>query len=378
MLQLDETSQPSHKNNQINELMKTQVLKVAHENEDNDYLKYLKPTGYRVSGYDSMKLMDDLRIRISGNGGKIEQSYTYIDPWSARSWLTIAHQVDYQNVQSVTPLDSVVESIHDALLETIDWDHHSLEVIVLGPGDAKQETRLLQTIKAKIPQIQKLYICLVEISKELLECAEKNITAAFKDESHVHLLSVPGDFLHLPHYNELFFKSPRNKRKRLLVMLGGTFSNLDSELEFVRNSLGGFHPGDMFLADFGLNIYAPANDKEQILSKDPYIQGNPKWKKTLEEFIIGPFRRHRDDYEYIEFTPVLDETFCPVKGSYCIEMKVTVICKDGSEKVFRAHRVKRYDGKLLVKAVCAEGWNTRNGWVYGSQQERALNLWQKR
>jgi len=343
----------------------------------NDYLKYLKPTGYHISGYDPFKLMNELRVRVIGNGGRIEQSLSYMDPWSARSWLSVANHPDYQNAQNGTPFHSVAESVRDTLIETPDWDKQSLEVIILGPGDCKQEIRLIQMIREQLPSIKQFYICLIEISQELLHCAESNLANAFKNESNVFVLSVPGDFTHLPQYHELFFTPYRSQRKRLLVMLGATFANLDSEIEFVRHSLGGFRTGDMLLADFGLTVYGPAHDKEQIQAKDPYLQSNNRWKSTLEEFIVGPFKRLREDYKHIDFSPTLDETFCVVKGSYCIEMKVTVTCKDESKKIFYVHRVKRYDGKQLVKAVCAEGWNTRNGWVYGSYQERALNLWQK-
>ncbi len=379
MLQLtneSEKAQPIY--NSTSNLKNGIGLPFMLEKKNNDYLTYLKPTGYRVPGYDPVKLMDDLLIRVAGNGGHIEQTFTYVDPWSAHSWLTIAQHHDYQSAQNGVPLESIVESVHDALLETPDWDKESLEVIILGPGDGKQEIRLLQKLKEGIPKLKQLYVCLVEISQELLAHAERNIVNAFKDEEDVFLLSVAGDFLHLPHYHDLFFKAPRNQRKRLIVMLGATFSNLDAELHFVRDSLAGFRTGDMFLADFGLSVYAPAHEKEQIQAKDPYLYGTQRWKKTLEDFILGPFKRHRQDHEYIEFTPILDDTFCPVKGSYCIEMRVTIVCKDSSEKNFRVHRVKRYDGKQLVKAICAEGWSTRNGWVYGSQQERALTLWQKR
>ena len=348
------------------------------EREENDYLTYLKPTGYQVPGYDPIKLVDELTQCVRGQGGHLEQTLTYVDPRSAQSWLTIARQQDYQNSQNGVPMESIVESIRDALLETTDWDQKSLEVVVLGPGDAHKEIRLIQGIKEGIPQLKSLYICLLEISQALLDHAERNVINAFKNEENIFLLSVPGDFRRIPRYHELFFKPPRNKRKRLIVMLGYTFSNLDSEIEFIRYSLGGFREGDMFLADYGLSIFAPAHDKEQLLEKDPYLQGTQRWRKTVEEFIVGPFKRHREDCEYIEFTPVLDHTLCIVGGSYCVELKVTAVDRDGSETNFSVHRIKRYHARQLVQAVCAEGWSNRNGWIYGPLQDRALTLWQKR
>lgn len=347
---------------------------------ENEYLSIVKPNVYTAPGYDPNKLLDELLLKVHGTGGHIEQSLNYVDPVSARAWMKIAQHQDYQAhiSQSSLPIASVVESIRDALLDSDNWDKESLEVVLLGPADAKKEIQLVKGILEEIMGLKSLYICLIDISQPLLHIAKERVASAFLEEPNIFLLGVEGDFRHLPLYRDLFYKPPRNKKTRLIVMLGYTFSNLSSEIEFVRDSLGSFRAGDMFLADFGI-AFAPAKDREQILEKDPYLQSeNHRWRKSVEEFIIGPFKRYREGCKYVEFSPMLDNTLCPVDGSYCIELRVTAVGHDESEHSFRTHRIKRYDPKKLVEAVCAEGWEVRNGWVYGPQQDRALSLWRKR
>lgn len=347
--------------------------------EENQYLTTIKPRGYRAPGYDPIKLLDQLHGKVTGTGGLIEQTFSYVDPMSARDWMNIVKQQDYQihTSSGSIPLNEAVDAIKLGLAEP-PWDGKTLEVVLLGAADARKEIRLIRGILDTFPELQGLYVCLLDISQPLLAVAEENVANAFKDEENVHILSVEGDFLELPRYHDLFFKPPRNEMRRIFVMLGYTFSNLKSELEFVRYSLGSFNPGDLFITDYGI-AFGPAKDKELLMEKDPYLQpNNHRWRQSFKEFIAGPLQRYRKDVEEIDFNPTLDNGLTVVDGSYCVDMSVTVISKDSSRHIFHMGRVKRYDTNKLVAAVCDQGWDQITGWTYGNSNDRGLYLWRKK
>lgn len=349
------------------------------EPQINRYKRIIKPTVYRAPGFDPVGMFEELIAKVQGNGGHIEQTLSYIDSCSAYEWMKIAQQHAYQSYGAETsiPYSSIAESVYDSLLDTPEWDGKSLEVILLGAGDAQKEIRLVRALLDGIPKLENLSVCLVDVSQPLLSMAERNVTKAFPKESNVDIYSVEGNFLHFQRYKDLFQDPPGTRLVRFVVLLGFTFGNLDSEIEFIRNSLGGFKKGDMFLTDFGF-VEAPASDLEGIKRKDPYVQPkNPLWKKTVGAFITCPFRKHRVNHEYVEFRPIVDNTLCVIEGSYCIELRVVVVGKDGSEHVFLPHRVKRHDAEKLVHAVCDRGWEARKGWTYDYQQKCGLYLWKR-
>ncbi len=229
MLELNQSrlfsyARPSHILQNLDQQGRKPVL------QENEYLSIVKPNVYTAPGYDPNKLLDELLLKVHGPGGHIEQSLNYVDPVSARAWMKIAQHQDYQAhiSQSSLPIASVVESIRDALLDSDNWDKESLEVVLLGPADAKKEIQLVKGILEEIMGLKSLYICLIDISQPLLHIAKERVASAFLEEPNIFLLGVEGDFRHLPLYRDLFYKPPRNKKTRLIVMLGYTFSNLSS------------------------------------------------------------------------------------------------------------------------------------------------------
>ena len=147
-------------------------------------------------------------------------------------------------------------------------------------------------------------------------------------------------------------------------MLGHTFSNLENELRFMRNSLCGFASGDMLVMDFRL-AYAPATDPDEIRSKDPTfaIRRVNDLSQRRDEFLAGPFKRYGADQADVEITPALDMS-CAVPGSYGVDLRA-VVRSGGGEREFSVYYGRRYEPTLLIQALRREGWDLVDQFHYG-------------
>lgn len=174
---------------------------------------------------------------LNGQGGSVEQTYAYLDPKSALNWYTLSNQSSYATIyRENMPLSGMAAQIQE-------WIAHApLDFIALGPGDGKQEVRLLQHLledpesrQAKTRTDISLY--LLDISQPLLSEAYRYASETLGGRSGVTVWAVQGNFHHLPRYTQLHYAPQRANRRRLIAMFGNTLGNLDNEPSFFRHCL---------------------------------------------------------------------------------------------------------------------------------------------
>jgi hypothetical protein len=78
---------------------------------------------------------------MNGSGGAIEQTYIYLDPKSALDWIQLANAPSYVAAfRESMPHTAIAKCIRQVLGPS------GLDLIALGPGDAKVEVKLVQHI----------------------------------------------------------------------------------------------------------------------------------------------------------------------------------------------------------------------------------------
>lgn len=316
-------------------------------------------------GYSHMELLDVLQRKVRGHGGYLDHLYTYIDGKSSLDWAALTQQIDYfQFIDGQGfPFTWAAKNVYAKWKKMGYSNVDHVEVIALGSGDALRETRMVEALVEAHPSLQHLDFSLMDISPTLLDWGHERACRILKHEPRVHTVSVRGNFSDLSMYSELYFSRGQMNRPRLILMFGGTFCNLDNELSFIKNSLGSFPAGTLFLVDF-CSGFAPAELPAEVLKKEPYLSKNisSKWYKGLERFIVGPFKRYRELLSsQLHFEPALDNRTTVIPGSYAVELNVEVEDADGIKHVFGTHRIKRYDGKQLADAIESMGWKTIAG-----------------
>ena len=313
-------------------------------------------------GFDPVKMIKELAMQVNGFGGHIEQSYLYMDPMSAADWCSIADVKDYDDMQASMQLDRAAGLI---LKNT---GKMGLDVVALGPGSGRNEVRLVEQLLEQAGHGDvRLY--LLDISQPLLSVAYRHAAETLADRGGV-VFAIQGNFHHLPRYGQLLYSPQRAHRRRLITMLGHTFSNLENELRFVRNSLVGFAPGDLLLLDLR-RAYAPPERPEEILEKDPGLLRTRKpissvLNQRWDEFLSGTIRRYGLEKSDVEISRVLD-LGCPVPGSYGVDARARVQSPTGEEREFSVYYSRRYDPARLHQALAREGWDLVESWQYGGE-----------
>lgn len=322
------------------------------------------PNCWIAPGYDSIKMFVDLITLLNGQGGTVEQTYAYLDPKSALNWFVLSNQGSYATVyREQMPLATLTTNILRAA------GHGHLDIIALGPGDGKQEVRLLQHIleqtAAGPPKMRAdISLYLLDISQPLLSEAYRHASATLNGQSGVTVWAVQGNFHHLPRYTQLHYSPQRANRRRLITMFGNTLGNLDNEPSFFRHTLIGFAPGDLLMLDIDLT-HASAEDPAEIRKCDPALQGGVR--PAHIEWLGGPLLRYCNGAVDVQMHYEL-ETHCPVPGSYCLDALAAVKLADGREKRFSVFRFKRYDAPSLIRLLETLGWEVFAQHLYGSGQ----------
>jgi transcriptional regulator with XRE-family HTH domain len=326
--------------------------------------------------FDSLGMVRDLVQQLRGRGGHVEQTYLYLDHLSAAAWCAMASQEGYALARAAMPLDRVAAAIQRSTAGS------GLNLIGLGAGDGKDEVKLAQHLLGGGNGPGDLRLYLLDISQPLLSTAYRTAADALADRRGVAVFAIQGNFHHLPRYTQLLYRPERSERRLVATMFGNTFANLENEIRFVRSSLVGFRPGDLFLLNVPLTC-APADDPDEIRRKDPRLSGRlpsslAELQSHYDEWITGPLRRYLAGVKDIELTTVLDTASCPIPGSYAAEVRATVRLTSGEEKQFSVYQSKRYDEKKLVEALRREGWDPVEGWRYAEEHHpRLLYLFQK-
>jgi transcriptional regulator with XRE-family HTH domain len=311
-------------------------------------------------GFDPIKALKELVQLANGQGGYVEQSYMYLDPMSAACWLAIAEQEAYASTNRSVPLERAAHAVVRCAGKGV-----GLDLFGLGSGDGKLEVSLARDLLARQEQSD-LNLYLVDISQPLLTVAYAHAAEALQDCKGARVAAIQGNFHHLPRYTQLLYTSPRPQRRRLVCMLGVTFGNLENEILFVRNSLHGFSAGDMLLFDVPL-VFAPADQPEEIRRRDPWLADRAKvpWQARVVEFLTGPLRRYGRDVRDIELRADLGTGWCPVPGSYAVEIEAVVKGEHGQRRRFTLFHIKRHDPIQLIQTMKGLGWDPIDGWRYG-------------
>ena len=267
-------------------------------------------------GFDPVKMIKELSMQVNSFGGHIEQGFLYMDPMSAADWCAIADLKDYDEMQASMQLDRAASVILEQCGKM------GLDVVALGPGSARNEVRLVEQILAQGGHGDvRLY--LLDISQPLLSVAYRHAAETLADRGGV-VFAIQGNFHHLPRYGQLLYSPQRAHRRRLVTMLGHTFSNLENELRFVRNSLVGFGAGDLLLLDIRLAYASTDRPADEIIEKDPGLlkargRGvSSALRQRWDEFLTGPIRRYAHVQTEIDMLRVLDVS-CPIPGSYAVD-----------------------------------------------------------
>jgi transcriptional regulator with XRE-family HTH domain len=310
-------------------------------------------------GFDPVKMVKELALQVNGHGGHIEQSYLYMDHMSAAHWCGIAEQKDYDAMQSSTPMEQCAARILRSAGKA------GLDVVALGPGSARNEVRLVKNLLQQAGHAD-LRLYLLDISQPLLSVAYRHAAEVLADHGGA-VFAIQGNFHHLPRYGQLLYSPRRAHRRRVITMLGHTFSNLENELRFMRNSLVGFATGDLLLMDFR-QAYASADNPAEIMAKDPTLSGrrNQELRQRWDEFLSGPFKRYGADKVEVEVVPTLDLS-CAVAGSYGVDLRAVVRSAEHTRE-FSVYYGRRYEPSQLVTALHREGWELVERWGYGGSE----------
>lgn len=319
------------------------------------------PNCWLAPEYDAIKLHNDMKMQFAGRGGHIEQTYLYLDATSAAAWCAFADQETYTRRRMAMPLGKVAEKIAESVGGV------GLDVIGLGCGDGRDEVRLAQCLLEEASS-RNLRLYMLDISQPLCCAAYRHAAQVFGDQSTVSVYAIQGSFYNLQRYSQLLSTPQRTHRRRVICMFGNTLANIDNEVMFVRNSLGGFGPGDMLLISVP-QAMAPADKPDEILRKDPRLSQQVPSVAGLSRHdhqLIDTVSRYVAGIKTVELSAVLDRAACVVPGSYAADIRATAKLSSGEAKQFSILHVKRYDRTLLDQTLENEGWEPVAHWLYGA------------
>jgi transcriptional regulator with XRE-family HTH domain len=333
------------------------------------------PNAWYAPGFAPIGEFRKMLQVLQGQGGLVEQSYLYFDHQSAADWAAISSQQDYADAHRVMPLDRAALSIFHQVGE------RGLDVIALGPGTGHLETRLVALLAEQLRRPAIRYY-LLDISQPLLAEAYRLAAHTLALFEGIVPIAVQGNFYSLPQFGQMLYSVPSAPRRQVVVLLGGTFANLENEARFIRDSLCGFSPGTLLLLDFPCT-FAPVDQPDEIRRKDPWLSGEGKpsaWRDRVMAFFSGPLRRYVPGFESADIRMELNLGDSPIAGSYSVEARARVQVSSGPAREFSIFRIKRHEPVSLARMLREIGWNPMDGWPYGQEvgYPRTLYLFSKR
>jgi len=308
------------------------------------------PNCWIAPGYEPLKLFNELFEVLNGPGGTVEQTFVYLDHQSAVNWYELCNQSFYASkYRARLPLDAMARRILESS------GHGRLDVIGLGSGDGKQESRLVEHLldwadEAKRAADLRLY--LLDVSQPLLSAAYQHAAETVGRRRGVLVQTIQGNFHHWPRYTQLHRTAERGHRRRLISLIGFTIGNLENEARFFQHTLVGLAPDDLLLLDV-LNAAADPQNPDEVQRKDPAFASGPTPEHRT--WLTGPLMRYCQDLQSVDLKYVLGGP-CTVPGSYAIDVIATVELRDRRHRRFALHRFKRYDPKRLAEMMRHLGW----------------------
>lgn len=322
------------------------------------------PNWYMSPGFDSVQMIADLAQQLSGGGGDIEQTHVYMDHKSALDWIALCNDPAYTaTFRDILPLGPAAQRLREVSGQV------GLDVIALGPGDGKNEVRLVQHLLGVFDQ-PSIRFYLVDASQPLLCRAFKHAVDTLDDQRGVFVCAIQGNFHHLARYTQLHYTPARSHRRRIYTLFGGTLGNLEHEPQFFRSALAAAMPGDLLLIDVGL-VRAPADCPDEIRKQDPvFKQPVPS---AHERWLGGPIWRYCIGVSDVKFSYQLD-TDRPIAGSYGLQVVADVKATGSSPRRFTMWNVRRYSVPELARSLSNLGWDLVGQLPFGSAEGRPQSL----
>lgn len=315
----------------------------------------LAPNWYVSPGFDAVQMLGDLAQQLNGGGGSIEQTYVYMDHKSAFDWISLCNSPGYTaNFRDILPLGPAARAVRELLGQV------GLDIIALGPGDGKNEVRMVQHLleSSEEPSIR---FYLVDASQPLLSRAFKHAVDTFDDQPGTFVCAIQGNFHHLARYTQLHYTPARSHRRRIYTMFGGTLGNLDNESQFFRSALVAAAPGDLLMLDISFAFASPDNPA-QVWSSDPTL-ARPI-PPAHERWLGGPLWRYCTGVTDVKFSYQLD-TDRPIPGSYGLQFIAEVNSTVSPPRRFCVWNVRRYNQSELTRCLSNIGWDSVGQFQFG-------------
>lgn len=322
------------------------------------------PNWYMSPGFDSVQMIADLAQQLCGSGGDIEQTHVYMDHKSALDWIALCNEPHYTaTFRDILPLGPAAQRLREVAGKV------DLDVIALGPGDGKNDVRLVQYLLDTKEQ-PSIRFYLLDASQPLLCRAFKHAVDTLDGQRGVFVCGIQGNFHHLARYTQLHYSPARSHRRRVYAVLGGTIGSLENEPQFFRSALSAAMPGDFLLMDVALTR-ASADQPEEIWRQDPVLSGPVP--PSYESWLSGPIRRYCPGATEIKFSFQID-TDRPVAGSYSIQFMADVKTIGSAPRRFCMWNVRRYSVPELARCLKNLGWDLVSQHPFGSTVGRPCAL----
>lgn len=317
------------------------------------------PDSYLLPLYNRRELLRDMRARLNDAGGALEQTMLYLDEESVADWLALCNAPGHVARFRGMPLDHVAEEILRCGARLIDLN-------ALGSGDGRSEVGLCEELLQRAPDLD-LRLHLLDISHSLLIVANDHAREALG--KRVQTQTLHGNFHFLSRFSVLL-PMPGSVRRRVYALFGWTMSNLDNDVTWIRDHLRLAAVGDFLLLDIGLT-YAHPSDPDAVRALDPVLASSVP--EPHARWFTGPARRYCRDFARVDLEVEL-HTYCPMPGSYELDIYGRVERIDGSRQRYLLARSRRYSLPELRACLEAFGWTWRWHQAYGPQDQAALVL----
>lgn len=362
---------PFVKKKSLEELLMSNTWNLG-ANQSLTRLQPYSPNCWLLLDFDTIQETETLEAQLAGPGGSVENTGLYLDPISARNWLRVATQYAADFIQGGLHYAEAAAMISHYYQEYHRID--SLDIIALGSGEGKREVDLTQYL---LKSFKSLRLLLLDVSHPLLRLALKCAVTTLGSEPNIDIFGILGNFHQLQRHMR-FFSPSSPKKKRLVTMVGHTWGNLSNEIFFVRNSLAGLEPGDLFLVDFVLTA-APANQPEEIRKKEPRLASTEvnALHRAYEQFFTSTLKRYCDGFQSAQFSFALDDSSISIPGSYALERRARVKATGHPDRDFSMYLYKRYDISQFIARMRQEGFGPIHGWRFGVQGIQMLYLFEK-
>lgn len=329
-----------------------------------DYLKG-PGAGYVLSpNYDPLQLCRDMVAMLNGPGGTLEQTFAYLDAQSAEDWFQLSNQPVYlEKFKAKIPVQAFAGYVAQHV------DARGLDLIGLGVGDGKSETRLAQALVSTLGP-NAVHVYFLDISHPLLVEAYNHALAALPGS--VPVFPIHGNFLDLGRLLPL--QQRGRERRRLWTMFGNTLANLAHEPSFLRDVGACARRGDLLLLDVQL-AWADAHDLAAVRKHDPALcrpipPADARW-------LTGPVKRHCRGCRKVRVELAVTNR-CPLPGSYELNLTAHVDSSEGARQ-FDVFRARRYNLEQLSHELKDLGWAPKRSAKYGPEpQHMALLLLERR